>query len=216
MILAIIQARMSSERLPGKVLKEIAGKPMLGHVIDAAKDSKLLDGVVVATSTMASDLPIVDFCMNYKVGVYTGSLDDVLDRYYRAALSYPDKPTHIVRLTGDCPLLTGEVIDRVITLYLASDFDYVKNAVDGYDVEVFSYECLLAAAKLATEPADREHVGLYFQKGNFDWIDCYIPDKIVGKYSVDTREDFEKIRGVMECQKNVMYGMTAARRMGDI
>jgi len=172
---------------------------MLRHVVDAARESKLVDMVTVATSSMGSDLPICEYCCDKGIAVHTGSLDDVLDRFYKVAMFY--KPTYIVRLTADCPLLTGEIIDRVIKLYLASDFDYVKNAVDGYDVEVFHYECLLEAAKLAAEPADREHVGLYFQKGNFDWIDCYIPDKIVGKYSVDTQEDFDKIRGVMEGER---------------
>jgi len=201
MILAIIQARMSSNRLPGKVLMDIAGRPMLQHVVEAARESKLLDGVVVATSDDISDLPIIDFCRKIGVKVFTGSLSDVLDRYYQCALHF--RPSHIVRLTGDCPLLEGEVIDRTLMLYLASSFDYVRNKVDGYDVEVFSYECLLEAAKLATDPADREHVGLYFQSGDFDWIDCLIPDNIVGKYSVDTQEDLAKIRGVMEgCSQN--------------
>ena len=196
MILAIIQARMSSNRLPGKVLKEIAGKPMLLHVVDAARESKLVDMVTVATSSMGSDLPICEYCTDGGIAVHTGSLDDVLDRFYNVVMFY--KPTYIVRLTGDCPLLTGEIIDRVITAYLSSDFDYVRNAVDGYDVEIFHYESLLMAAKLATEPEEREHVTKYFQNGNFDWFDCYIPDKVVGKYSVDTQEDLEKIRGVME------------------
>ena len=197
MILAIIQARMTSNRLPGKVLKEIAGKPMLRHVVDAARSSNLVDTVVVATSTMASDLPICKYCSNNDIPVFTGSLDDVLDRFYKVALQ--TVPTYIVRLTADCPLLTGEVIDRVVQIYLTTDFDYVRNAVDGYDVEVFSYEALLTAAKLATEPEEREHVTKFFQSGEFNWLDCYIPDNIVGKYSVETQEEIDRIRGVIEC-----------------
>ena len=114
MILAIIQARMSSNRLPGKVLKDLAGKPMLQWVIDAAKDSKLLDGVVVANSTKASDIPIVEYCYKEKIYCTTGPLDDVLGRFYETAMAW--RPTHIVRLTADCPLLTGELIDTVIRL----------------------------------------------------------------------------------------------------
>jgi len=195
-ILAIIQARMTSNRLPGKVLKTIGNKPMLRHVVDAARESKLVDTVVVATSSMASDLPICKYCSNNDIAVATGPLDDVLDRFYRVALKYD--PTYIVRLTADCPMLTGEIIDRVVKVYLTTDFDYVRNAVDGYDVEVFHYEALLTAAKLATEPDEREHVTKYFQTGDFDWLDCYIPDNLIGKYSVDTAEEFDRIRGVME------------------
>jgi len=201
LILAIIQARMTSQRLPGKVLKEIAGKPMLQHVVDAAMAAETIDGVVVATSTMGSDLPILEYCYHNDIETYTGPLDDVLERFYRTAKFYG--ASYIVRLTGDCPLVTGDVIDRVVKLHLAADFDYTKNAVDGYDVEVFSYDNLTKAAKLATKPEDREHVCLFFQNGTFDWVDCFIPDDIVGKYSVDTEEDFEKIRGVMEgCSQN--------------
>jgi spore coat polysaccharide biosynthesis protein SpsF len=201
MILAIIQARMTSQRLPGKVLKKIAGKPMLRHVVDAARDSELVDMVTVATSSMGSDLPICEYCYDRGIAVHTGPLDDVLSRFYEVAKYY--KPSYVVRLTADCPLLTGEIIDRVIRLHLAADFDYTKNAVDGYDVEMFSYDNLIKAAKLATEHEDREHVTKFFQNGTFDWVDCFIPENIVGKYSVDTWEDFEKIRGVMEgCSQN--------------
>jgi spore coat polysaccharide biosynthesis protein SpsF (cytidylyltransferase family) len=187
---------MNSNRLPGKVLMSIAGKPILRHVVDSARESKLIDNVVVATSTMASDLPICEYCTANRIPLFTGSLDDVLDRYYQTAVIW--QPTYIVRLTADCPMLTGDIIDRVVSVYLTTDFDYVRNAVDGYDVEVFHYEALLTAAKLADKPEEREHVTKFFQSGEFDWLDCYIPDNIVGKYSVDTQEEFDRIRGVME------------------
>ena len=129
---------------------------MLQWVIDAAVDSKLLDGVVVATSTMASDLPIVEYCYKQKIYCTTGPLDDVLARFYQTAVEW--RPTHIVRLTADCPLLTGGVIDEVIREYLTTAAEYAINAVDGLDVEVFRYSDLLAAHKLAVSPAYREHV----------------------------------------------------------
>ena len=194
---------MTSNRLPGKVLKTIAGKPMLQHVIDAAIESKLVDRVIVATSTDPSDDRICEYLeLKYDQpsgqGYFRGSLNDVLDMLYQLAVGSYLHPTHIVRLTADCPMLSGDVIDRVITVYLASDFDYVRNAVDGYDVEIFHYEALLTAAKLADKPEEREHVTKFFQTGEFNWLDCYIPENIVGKWSVDTQEEFDRIRGVME------------------
>jgi spore coat polysaccharide biosynthesis protein SpsF (cytidylyltransferase family) len=161
----------------------------------------LVDKTIVATGAHISNKPIHELCEKSGIDLYIGSLDDVLDRFYCAAKVL--KPTYIVRLTADCPMLTGDIIDRVLQVYLTTDFDYVRNAVDGYDVEVFHYEALLTAAKLATEPAEREHVTKFFQTGEFDWLDCYIPDNIVGKYSVDTQEEFDRIRGVMEgCSQN--------------
>ena len=182
-------------------MKPIAGKPLLRWVYDAAKDSNLLDGVVVATSSMASDLPITEYCRENKIPYTTGLLDDVLDRFYQTALAV--NPAYIVRLTADCPLLTGDIIDRVVRVHLMMDFDYTRNAVDGYDVEVFNYDLLLKAAKLATEPEEREHVTTFMRNGDYDWLDTYIPDDVGGKYSIDTQEDFDKIRRVMEgCIEN--------------
>lgn len=195
MILCIIQARMSSNRLPGKVLKDLAGKPMLQWVIDAAKDSKLIDGVVVATSTMASDLPIATYC--YENGTYhlRGSLDDVLERFYMVAKEM--KPTHIVRLTADCPLLTGDIIDEVIRRYLINDLQYILNTVDGLDVEVFPYAELLRAHKLATETGDREHVTPFIQKYVLLKNEVAFVRTGIKPFSVNTQEEFDKMESIL-------------------
>ena len=144
---------------------------------------------------MASDLPITEYCNKHGIPCETGPLDDVLDRFYQTALKV--NPSYIVRLTADCPLLTGEIIDRVVSVHLASGFDYTRNDVDGFDVEVFDYKSLLIAAKLAKSAEEREHVTVYMRNGDFDWIDTSIPDDIVGKYSIDTQEDFDKIERVL-------------------
>ena len=179
----------------------LAGKPMLEWVIDAAEGSNLVDKVVVATGAHISNKPIHELCKKKKVDIFIGSLDDVLDRFYQTALAV--NPAYIVRLTADCPLLTGDIIDRVVRVHLMMDFDYTRNAVDGYDVEVFNYDLLLKAAKLATKPEEREHVTTFMRNGDYDWLDTYIPDDVVGKYSIDTQEDFDKIRRVMEgCIEN--------------
>ena len=202
MILAIIQARMSSTRLPGKVLKDLAGKPMLQWVIDAAIDSKLLDGVVVATSTMASDLPIVEYCYKQKIYCTTGPLDDVLARFYQTAVEW--RPTHIVRLTADCPLLTGGVIDETIREYLdmesryITNYAYLLNNVDGLDVEVFSYQRLLLAHKLATSQEEREHVTPFILKHSNGGCRVKVHRLDVEEpFSVNTPEEFERMENIL-------------------
>ena len=202
MILCIIQARMSSTRLPGKVLKDLAGKPMLQWVIDAAVDSKLLDGVVVATSTMASDLPITEYCYKQKIYCTTGPLDDVLARFYQTAVEW--RPTHIVRLTADCPLLTGGIIDGTIFDYLWADCNYIVNAIDGLDVEVFPYTELLRAHKMAVTDSDREHVTtlIKHRRGKFgleyDYVKMLRNDvERKDTFSVNTPEEFERMENIL-------------------
>jgi spore coat polysaccharide biosynthesis protein SpsF len=187
---------MSSTRLPGKVLKDLAGKPMLQWVVDAAIDSKLIDGVVVATSTMASDLPIVEYCYKQKIYCTTGPLDDVLARYYQTALEW--RATHIVRLTADCPLLTGELIDEVVRLYLQNDLKYIVNIYDGLDVEVFPYDELLKAHKLATDDSDREHVTSYIRRHAKPAGRARVYRKSVEEpFSVNTPEEFERMENIL-------------------
>ena len=202
MILAIIQARMSSTRLPGKVLKDLAGKPMLQWVIDAAGDSKLLDGVVVATSTMASDIPITEYCYKQKIYCTTGPLDDVLARFYQTAVDW--RATHIVRLTADCPLLTGGVIDEVVSQYLYMEnsflinYAYLLNNVDGLDVEAFSYQRLLLAHKLATSQEEREHVTLFIRKHSNGGFSIKVDrDDVDTPFSVNTPEEFDRMENVL-------------------
>ena len=202
MILAIIQARMSSTRLPGKVLKDLAGKPMLQWVIDAAGDSKLLDGVVVATSTMASDIPITEYCYKQKIYCTTGPLDDVLARFYQTAVDW--RATHIVRLTADCPLLTGGVIDEVVSQYLYMEnsflinYAYLLNNVEGLDVEAFSYQRLLLAHKLATSQEEREHVTLFIRKHSNGGFSIKVDrDDVDTPFSVNTPEEFDRMENVL-------------------
>ena len=202
MILCIIQARMSSTRLPGKVLKDLAGKPMLQWVIDAAVDSKLLDGVVVATSTMASDIPITEYCYKQKIYCTTGPLDDVLARFYQTAVEW--RATHIVRLTADCPLLTGGVIDEVIREYLSEGFEYLINLIDGLDVEIFKYTDLLTAHKLAESINDREHVTPFIA----EWAGCEAGKIYVSRLDVEEDETFS-VNTPMEFNKmeNILSGL---------
>ena len=124
---AIIQARISSTRLPGKVLKKIEGKTILEHVINRVKTAKKLDDVIVATTVKKEDLEIVKLCANLGISVFCGSEDDVLDRYYQSARLF--KAEHIVRITSDCPLIDPQVVDKVIELYFQKKADYASNTI---------------------------------------------------------------------------------------
>ena len=177
MILGIIQARLSSTRLPGKVLKEILGKPMLQLQIERVLRAKKLDKLIVATSTLVDDDKIESFCKTIGVDCFRGSLNDVLDRYYHAAQAF--KADHIVRLTADCPLHDSKVIDGIIDFYQKGKYDFACNTIketfpDGQDVWIFSFRVLEQTWKNAKLLSDREHVCTYminhpelFKQGSF-------------------------------------------------
>jgi spore coat polysaccharide biosynthesis protein SpsF len=161
MILAVLQARVSSTRLPGKVLKPILGEPMIMRQIERVRRSRLIDKLVVATSTEQSDDALEQACASHGVDCFRGNLDDVLDRFYMAAAGI--NPDFVVRLTGDCPLADPEIIDSVITLCRDGGYDYVSSALeptfpDGLDVEAFRFSALSTAWREATLPSQREHV----------------------------------------------------------
>lgn len=161
MILAILQARVSSTRLPGKVLKPILGQPMLYRQLERVRQARCFDALVVATSVEPSDDPIVELCRNIETFCFRGSLDDVLDRFYHASVPY--QPDHVVRLTGDCPLADPHVIDDVIHFHLEGKYDYTSNTLeptfpDGLDVEVMRWTALKEAWTEAKLPSQREHV----------------------------------------------------------
>ena len=173
----IIQARMGSTRLPGKVLSEIVGKPLIEHVVLRVKKSKYADQIIVAITNKKQDDRLVEFLKLLDVSIFRGSEEDVLDRYYQAAKKY--HLDIIVRVTGDCPLIDLTVVDNTIQYFLHNDYDYVSNTVketfpDGLDVEVFSFECLEQSYNTAHLPSEREHVTPFtrnhpekFKIGNF-------------------------------------------------
>ena len=166
-VVAIIQARMGSTRLPEKVLRKIGDEPMLAHVHERARKASLVDDVVVATSDQLTDDSIAEFCDSRDISCYRGSEPDVLDRYFQAATSV-DAET-IVRITADCPFLSPPVLDRVVGAYLNSDDEYVTNVLeythpDGLDVEVFGYETLEEAWREASSSEEREHVTVYIRE----------------------------------------------------
>jgi len=161
--LAILQARMSSRRLPGKVLADVLGRPMLARQIERIARAKRIDRLVIATSDQASDDPIASLCASLSLACVRGPLDDVLARFFAAACAQPQRPAHVIRLTGDCPLTDPELIDAVVELHLASGADYTSNALerrfpDGLDVEAMRFDALAAAQREAATALQREHV----------------------------------------------------------
>lgn len=164
-IVAIIQARMSSTRLPGKVLMPLAGKPVLEHVVRRIRACKTIAQVVVATSTDQTDDAIQLWCEKAGVSHYRGSLEDVLDRYYQATKNY--QADAVVRITADCPVVDPTIVDEVVTGFLAGVYDYYGLSgefPDGLDCTVFSFTALERAWREAKLKSEREHVGPYIEK----------------------------------------------------
>lgn len=204
MILAILQARVSSSRLPAKVLKPLLGQPMLLRQVERIKRSKTIDQLVIATSLDSSDDPIAELCQEHGLTCYRGELHDVLDRFYRAALPYA--PAHVVRLTGDCPVLDPVLLDEVVRFHLEGAFDYASNAIpatfpDGLDVEVFRYVCLEQAWREATLPSQREHVTpfIHRQPARFKLGSYTSPvDRSHLRWTVDEPADLEVANRIYE------------------
>ena len=201
---AIIQARMGSSRLPGKVLKPILGRPMLELQIERLKRCKRIDQLVVATSVNPEDQAIADLCRRIGMDCFRGHLENVLDRFYRAAKQYT--PDHVIRFTGDCPLAAPALIDKLVEYYLAQGCDYANNCEepslpDGLDAEIFSFSALEQAWKEAELPSHLEHVTLFIRSHPERFKNAcyrYHTDLSHLRWVVDEPEDLEFVRRVYE------------------
>jgi len=212
-IVASIEARMTSSRLPGKVLMEINGKPVLEILIDRLKRSKYINEIVIATTSNDADDRIEELGKELNVAVFRGSEDDVLGRVVGAVETL--KGDIIVEITGDCPLMDPEVMDSVIEEYIENypEYDYVTNIgyVEnevreipiGMDIRVFTFKDLKYISEITDDPEDREHVSLYFfrtGKNKYKLFNIKTPDKWKRNYSVrlalDTKEDFQFIEKI--------------------
>jgi len=219
-VVAIIEARMKSTRLPGKNLRPILGKPMLEMLVERLQHAKTLDGIVVATTTDPSDDAIEATCTRIGVDCYRGSMDDVLDRVLRAAQAFGAEI--IVEITGDCPLTDPVIVDQVVKFFLENKYDYVSNALQltyplGIAVGVFPVKVLEEVSRLTQDPADREHVSLYIyehpEKYVIHNIEGGLPDKCRDyRLTVDTPEDFALICAIFEA----LYPDKPAFDLGDM
>lgn len=200
-IAAIIQARMGSTRLSGKVMKDIKGRTVLSHVIERVRQSKLIDEIIIATTIHERDNVIENEAIKCSAKVYRGSEEDVLSRYYLAAKE--NNIDIIVRITSDCPVIDSNVIDEIVNFYLKKKYDIVTNAGSdisqrtfprGLDTEVFSFEVLEDAFNNGKEKYHREHVTPYIYE-NSNKIHYFKNDINYSMYrwTLDTEEDFELI-----------------------
>jgi len=214
MIAAIIQARMSSTRLPGKIMMTVNDKPLLHYVINQVRHSKKINKLIVATTELPQDNEIVQFLTSYDVDVFRGNETDVLDRYYQCAKNF--KADTIVRITSDCPLIDPNLIDNCITEFENNGYDYFSNINKkagenwvyhlsgyplGFAVEVFTYATLENAWKNAKKPSEREHVTQYilnnpksFKIGNMENSSDYSDIRL----AVDHKIDFDLVKIVIE------------------
>lgn len=200
----ISQARMTSTRLPGKVLKEVLGKPLLAYQIERLKKTKKADAVIVATTVNTTDEPIVELCGRLNIACFRGSEEDVLSRYYHAACEA--QADIVVRVTSDCPLIDPVVVDEVIDAFTACwECNYASNTLvrtypRGMDTEVFSFVALEQAFKEAAAKPEREHVTPYiynhpeiFRIKNV----LYRQDESRHRWTVDTADDFTLIEKII-------------------
>jgi spore coat polysaccharide biosynthesis protein SpsF len=203
MILAVLQARMSSTRLPGKVMADVEGAPMILRQIERLGRSRRLDGVLVATSTDPSDDGLAAMLALHDVAVHRGPLDDVLGRYEGALAAHPAEV--VARLTADCPLADPEVIDATLDLLVSRGLDYAANTPahrtypKGLDVEAMRASALLQAAREAQDPYEREHVTPYLYRHPERFAQAFISqaaDEGELRWTVDRPDDLEFVRAV--------------------
>ena len=202
---AIVQARMGSTRLPGKVLMDLAGQTVLARVLRRLGRAHRIDAIVVATTTAGADEAIVPECSRLGVPCFRGSEEDVLDRYYQAASN--SAATAVVRITADCPLVEPAIVDQTIQTFLERHADYASNSLPrtyprGLDVEVFTASALEQAQREAALHHQREHVTPYF----YEHPELFrlashrgLQDYSAFRWTVDTAEDLRMIRAIYDC-----------------
>lgn len=204
---AIIQARMGSTRLPGKIMRRVCGKSILAHVIERVKDSESLDDIIVATTTNVSDDEIVAECEKNDWHFFRGSESHVLERYYKAASSY--HADVIVRITSDCPLFDPQILSEMLHFFrnqidTGKNLDYLSNVIvrtfpRGLDAEIFTFAALEKAYQNASTDQDREHVTSYIYKNPELFVmDNFKSERNLSEYrwTLDVEEDFRLIEAI--------------------
>jgi len=203
---AIIQARMSSTRLPDKVLMPVLGKPLLGWMLDRVASCPEIDEIIVATTNNKRDDAIEECTKLHNCRLYRGSEEDVLDRYYQAACTV--ECDTVVRITADCPLIDPRILGTMICQFSSGDLDFLSNSEplpsswpDGMDVSIVSFNALQKAWKNAIKPSEREHVTFHFWN-NLTSFKCermeHEPDWSKYRLTIDYPEDFEMLKSIIE------------------
>jgi len=209
---------MNSTRFPGKIMRKILGKPLLGYLVERLRCSARIGDIVVATTVHPQDDPVAALARGLGLKVFRGSEQNVLDRFHGAATTFGAR--HIMRITADCPLIDPDLLDSLIAYYFSNAFDYASNnnpptLPDGLDAEVFTFEALDRAHTHAALPSEIEHVTPYilnhpefFRIGTWS----YHKDLSHLRWTVDEPEDFELVRRVIEA----LYPGNSGFRTGDV
>jgi spore coat polysaccharide biosynthesis protein SpsF len=201
----VVQARMGSSRLPGKVMMPAAGKPLLGHLLARLKNSVTADKIIVATTVAPQDDTIAEYCQSSGYLVYRGSEQDVLDRYYQASVQHGLDV--VVRITSDCPLIDPSLVDKMVHFYFEheDEFDLITNRhpltyPDGLDFDVIPMKALKYAWDNAVEPSHREHTVPFFWDTGMRVYNFEHPENLFARHrwTLDYREDYELIRTIYE------------------
>lgn len=219
--ITIVQARMSSTRLPGKIMKSILGKSVLEHQLERMSYSQNCGQIIVATSTNPKDDILELFCKEKGIEIFRGDENDLLDRHYQCAMKYQAKV--IAKIPSDCPLIDYRIIDEVFEEFDSNNFDFYSNLhpatyPDGNDVEIFTIDALTRAVNEASRTLEREHTTPYFwenkdkfTQGNFVW-DSGMDYSMSHRFTIDYQEDFDFIEAVF----NHLYPMNAKFSLDDI
>ena len=206
-IVTIIQARISSTRLPGKVLLPVLGEPLLIKMVERVRSVKLTGQIVIATSTNNEDDKIEELCSENNLIYFRGDLTDLLDRHYQAGKNFGADA--VVKIPSDCPLIDPQIIDRVLKYYIdnSDKFDFVSNLhpasyPDGNDVEIMSFSALEKAWKESTKELEREHTTPYFWEKGLDYSTSH-------RWTIDFEEDYLFIKKVYEelYKNNPAFGL---------
>lgn len=204
----IIQTRMGSSRLPGKVMMDLGGATVLARVVQRLRRAKLIGELIIATTCEPADDAIVEECGRMGVQFFRGEVKDVLDRYYRAAQHFGAET--VVRITSDCPLIEPEITDKAIRTFFDRRPDYASNALErtyprGLDTEVFTFETLERAWKNAQRPYQRSHVTAYIYENPEQFNIISVKGEVDyswQRWTVDTADDLKFIRAVYEFMDN--------------
>ncbi len=219
---AIIQARMLSRRCPGKVMREVVGKPLIGHMLDRLRQSKHISDCVVATSVDSSNNPLCDYLEKNNFKVFRGSEDHVLERFYRAAKKFGGET--LVRLTADCPLIDPAIVDEYIRTYFEKKVDFIHphpSFAVGLDAEVFSFNALEEAYNNATLKSEKEHITQYFFNNPDRFNKTHLENSVDdSKYriTVDEEVDFLVVKQIFEAlytDENTVFGFDKIRQFLD-
>ena len=213
-IVAIVQARMGSTRLPGKILNSIQGMPMLWHIVNRLNKVDEIDKVVIATSNLPTDDPVYQMTKKYGISCFRGSESDVLMRFFNAAVIA--KANHVIRITGDCPLVDPPTVSKLIKLYLDGNYDFcgvscgagvanktnINRFPDGLDAEIFSFKVLQEAHNEANTDLQREHVTPFIWKDKKRYSSATLfpetSDYSDLRWTVDNQEDFDFVNWIYD------------------